>query len=416
MRLPWIVLAAGIYMAAAPSAMAHGGDSGAAPLPGSPDVETASVMPTARDMSMLNEVNRHRAQHGLPDLRYEPRLFACAREHSERQVRGHFLGHGDHAGGPDTFSARLRRQGYTGHAIAEVVAGDYVRVGDVLQKWLDSPSHRDMLLDPDMSEAAFACVNGDQPGMNRWTGILAEPLNRSRTLPLEPTDPREAAGPGAQPGRSVAEAGARVGSGFFVSPDGYFVTCHHVVAAGRRVVVRTPKGTFDAELIEANPEADLAVLKMAGTFEFLPVRGSAGMRLADRVATLGYPNVDLQGLSPKYSSGDVASLSGPDDDKRYVQVSLPIQPGNSGGPLVDASGCVVGVIAGQLDKGAALQQSGNLPENVNYAVRGTLLLGLLETVPGLMDKIRQAHEPALTTPQDVARALEAACGMVVVRR
>ncbi|MFM8980214.1 MAG: CAP domain-containing protein [Planctomycetia bacterium] len=188
--LPLVLVAAGGLCAdeLGPRALSGSPDaevvaSGAMPAPsvlkGSPDGELAAAIPTARDFSMLSEVNRARAQRGLPALRYEARLFACAREHSEQQVRGKFLGHGDRAGGTDTFSARLRTHGYAGRTIAEVVAGDYVQVGDALQKWLDSPAHADMLLDPDMVEAAFACVDGDTPGTNRWTGVLADPQGKA---------------------------------------------------------------------------------------------------------------------------------------------------------------------------------------------------------------------------------------------
>lgn len=173
-------------------------------LSGSPDGELA-VLPTARDFSMLNEVNRVRAQHGLTALRYESRLFACARQHSEQQLRGSFLGHGDRAGGSDTFSARLRAQGYAGRMLAEVVAGDYVQVSDALQKWLDSPAHRDMLLDPDMVEAAFACVDGDRPGLNRWTGVLADPQ-----VAATPVAPRMPAPVAAVPVPAVPQPATRV--------------------------------------------------------------------------------------------------------------------------------------------------------------------------------------------------------------
>lgn len=159
----------------------------AASLSGSPDGPVAA-MPTARDFDMFRQVNRVRAQHGLQPLRYEARLFACAHEHSTQQMRGAYLGHGDRAGGADTFSVRLRRQGYAGRTIAEVVAGDYPQVSDALQTWMGSPAHRDMLLDPDMVEAAFAFVEGPVAGSNRWTGVLADPAGKAT-----PVAPRAAA-------------------------------------------------------------------------------------------------------------------------------------------------------------------------------------------------------------------------------
>jgi TPR repeat protein len=206
------------------------------------------------------------------------------------------------------------------------------------------------------------------------------------------------------------------GSGFFVTSDGHFITNHHVVADAARIRVRTAAGTFPAAVIRSDPTNDIAILKVQGEFRALPVRGSRGLKLADRVATLGYPNPDLQGVASKYSSGEVAALSGPGDDPRFLQISVPIQSGNSGGPLVDTSGRVVGVVVSQLDKIATLKLTGNIPENVNYAIKGTILLGVMEAVPGLGDTLQS--EPA-TPPKhaaEVAKLLEAACGMVLVEK
>jgi S1-C subfamily serine protease len=69
------------------------------------------------------------------------------------------------------------------------------------------------------------------------------------------------------------------------------------------------------------------------------------------------------------TTGEIASLTGAADDPRYFQVSLPVQPGNSGGALVDARGNVVGIVAAKLDASAALAATGSLPENVNFAGR-----------------------------------------------
>lgn len=206
------------------------------------------------------------------------------------------------------------------------------------------------------------------------------------------------------------------GSGFFVTPDGFFVTNHHVVADAGRISVRTANGTFPATVVRADPTNDIAILKVSGEFPALPVRGSRGLKLADSVATLGYPNPELQGLATKYSSGEIAALSGPGDDPRFLQISVPIQPGNSGGPLVDSSGCVVGVVVSQLDKIATLKLTGNIPENVNYAIKGTILLGVMEAVPGLADKVRSEPANPLKDTAEVAKAVEAACGMVVVEK
>ena len=212
---------------------------------------------------------------------------------------------------------------------------------------------------------------------------------------------------------------ATTGSGFFVTPDGYFVTNHHVIADAVRIHVRTAAGTFPATVVRSDATNDVAILKVAnnlGEFSALPIRGSRALKMADRVATLGYPNPEIQGQAAKYSSGEIAALSGPGDDPRFLQISVPIQPGNSGGPLVDSSGCVVGVIVAQLDKIFTLKVTGSLPENVNYAVKGTILLGVMEAVPGLADKVQSEPAKPPKKASEVIKSLEAACGLVLVER
>src|SRR5471032_3027695 len=106
------------------------------------------------------------------------------------------------------------------------------------------------------------------------------------------------------------------------------------------------------------------------------------------VATVGFPNIGMQGFAPKLAKGEIASLSGAGDDARYCQISVPVQPGNSGGALVDEHGNVVGVVSAKLNASAALAASGALPENVNYAVKSSFLLSFLESVPAVADKLK----------------------------
>ena len=117
---------------------------------------------------------------------------------------------------------------------------------------------------------------------------------------------------------------------------------------------------------------DLALLKAEGRFAPLPVASSRAVKLGSTVATVGFPNIGLQGFAPKLAKGEIASLSGA-SDPRYFQISVPVQPGNSGGALVDERGNVIGVVAAKLNSATALAATGALPENVNYAVKSSFL-------------------------------------------
>lgn len=206
------------------------------------------------------------------------------------------------------------------------------------------------------------------------------------------------------------------GSGFFVTTDGYFVTNHHVIADARRIIVRTAAGAFPGKVVRVDSANDIAVLKVSGSFSALPVRGSGSLRLADRVATVGFPNPGIQGVAPKYSSGEVAALSGLRDDPRYIQISVPIQAGNSGGPLVDAKGCVVGIVAAGLNKERTAEETGDVPENVNYAVKGSLLVNLLESLGDDASLLTVSPKGVVHSASDIATAAEAASGMVIVEK
>jgi hypothetical protein len=183
------------------------------------------------------------------------------------------------------------------------------------------------------------------------------------------------------------------GSGFFVSSDGYLVTNNHVVKNARRLKVKTADGTFPAEVVRVDATNDLALLKVSGQFKPLCLSTNE-LQLGDAVFTIGFPDIVLQGTQPKYTDGKISSLSGLQDDPTQYQISVPVQPGNSGGPLVDALGGVQGVVVARLDDMAALRSVGSLPQNVNYAIKGNLL----------RDFLAQSPEVKLAPPMTTARS------------
>src|SRR5437868_6985124 len=171
------------------------------------------------------------------------------------------------------------------------------------------------------------------------------------------------------------------GTGFFITEDGYLITNEHVAGSEAQVRLVTREGLISAKVVKVDAANDLALLKAEGKFAALPVAASRTMKLGSTVATVGFPNIGLQGFAPKFARGEIGSLSGPQDDARYFQISVPVQPGNSGGALVDERGNVVGVVSAALSARAALAATGALPQNVNYAAERSFLLVLFESVP-----------------------------------
>ena len=123
------------------------------------------------------------------------------------------------------------------------------------------------------------------------------------------------------------------------------------------------------------------LLKVASKFRPLAVTNSGSIKLGDAVFTIGFPNIGVQGQEPKLTRGEINSLTGIKDSSRYFQISAPVQPGNSGGPLLDSLGNVVGVVAMSLNDLTFLRATGAVPQNVNYAVKSAHLIEFLEAIP-----------------------------------
>ncbi|HEY3644378.1 MAG TPA: serine protease [Gammaproteobacteria bacterium] len=174
------------------------------------------------------------------------------------------------------------------------------------------------------------------------------------------------------------------GTAFATNSPTTYVTARHVVDGAVRLHLYCgPDKVADAEVLAVDTSNDLAVLKSkmaAPAFLELAPADSAGP--GDHVFTIGFPTPDLLGVAPKYSDGAISALSGFGDTRSLMQITVPIQPGNSGGPLVDAQGRVVGVI----DSTAAVANfyklsGGALPQNINFAVSSYYLYPLVKDIP-----------------------------------
>jgi S1-C subfamily serine protease len=191
------------------------------------------------------------------------------------------------------------------------------------------------------------------------------------------------------------------------------ISNYHVVKDATQIRLVTSAGLIDAKVVRVDAANDLALLKADGRFAPLPITSSRTVKLGGTVATVGFPNIGMQGFAPKFARGEIASLSGAADDVRYFQISVPVQPGNSGGALVEEHGNVVGVVSAKLNASAALAASGALPENVNYAVKSSFLLSFLESVPEVSAKLK---EPISTERkfEDVVKSAQDAAVLVLV--
>ena len=133
-----------------------------------------------------------------------------------------------------------------------------------------------------------------------------------------------------------------VGSGFFVSPNGYVVTNYHVIQQGDTVRVSTyDKKQLNAEIVGIDRLRDLALLKVEGQYESLKLDDSDSLQVGRKVIAIGNP----LGLSFTVTEGIISGLNreGPNGLEEYIQTDVSLNPGNSGGPLINTEGEIVGI-------------------------------------------------------------------------
>lgn len=190
------------------------------------------------------------------------------------------------------------------------------------------------------------------------------PSSRPQVARANVDEPR----PARPPVRSKASG---YGTGFFVSRAGDFVTNEHVVRSCRSIEV-TPHGgrPVSARLAARDTAHDLALLEVDYRPTMVaPFRST--IRLGETVSVFGYPLPTLISSAGNFTSGSVSALAGLADNATQLQISAPVQPGNSGGPLLDGYGNVVGVVVAKLNALAVAQRvtGGDIPQNVNFAVK-----------------------------------------------
>jgi S1-C subfamily serine protease len=201
------------------------------------------------------------------------------------------------------------------------------------------------------------------------------------------------------------------GSGFFVTPDGYFITNDHVIRGAATVRIVQNGNKINAKIIRTDPANDLAVLKADGEFVFVRLGASRNVRLGQNVFTIGFPNPQIQGVAPKLTTGVISATTGIRDDPRLLQISIPVQPGNSGGPVIDENGDAVGVVSASLSALGLLRMSGSLPQNVNYAVKSSYVTALLEDV--LPAETSRESASAAHNQAEIMAAAEKAVALVL---
>lgn len=200
--------------------------------------------------------------------------------------------------------------------------------------------------------------------------------DKSNPLIVKPTgsETKTISQPAPQPAATKEEkVSYESGTGFAVRSDGYILTCYHVVKNADVVGVYYNSKIIPAKLTKYSRNNDLALLKIEkNTPHYLELDDSGNMSIGSHVFTIGFPVVEFLGIEPKYTDGTISSLSGMQDEASFMQISVPVQPGNSGGPLVNDRGKVVGIITSRAADIPFFKTTGSLPQNINWAVKAEI--------------------------------------------
>ena len=206
--------------------------------------------------------------------------------------------------------------------------------------------------------------------LERGIGVVAQILDDNSKANSETKPAGSASTSDSSPADNggTDEQEVRFGTGFLVSSNGDFLTNSHVVNGCQSVSIEG----VSAKIVAQDTSFDLALLHVSETTGKSPARfAQKPARLNSDVTVLGYPLPDLLG-GLNVTRGSVTSLKGLGGDAVRMQISAPVQPGNSGGPVVNAAGQIVGVVVSKLDAQMVANATGDIPQNINFAIRAEI--------------------------------------------
>ena len=197
---------------------------------------------------------------------------------------------------------------------------------------------------------------------------------------------------------------AASGSAFSVSFDGYLVTNNHVIEGCENVRVHSEGRVIDAAVISRDPGNDLAVIKANFRPAAVFALRESNPQLMQEIYVAGFPFGQNLSSSVKVTKGIVSSLTGLGNNFSNIQIDAAIQPGNSGGPIFDDNGNVLGVAVSSLDIKFALENFDAIPQNTNFGIKANIVSNLLSS-NGI--EVAQPNTSAISTAQLGALATDA---------
>ena len=192
------------------------------------------------------------------------------------------------------------------------------------------------------------------------------------------------------------------GSGFFINNRGHILTNAHVVDGCQAIKVPSYNQIHEAELLVSNKSLDIAVIKSEKPgSRYALFEPPNSVQLGQEVMVAGFPMRGVLADEMNFSQGAVSSMSGLSNDSRHFQMTAPVQPGNSGGPVIDSNGHVIGVVVSKLNALWSAQSTGTLTENINFAIKNLPISSYLDSngIEYFTDNAMNERDPV-----DIARS------------
>jgi S1-C subfamily serine protease len=168
------------------------------------------------------------------------------------------------------------------------------------------------------------------------------------------------------------------GSGFYVSDKGHIITNHHVIEGCEDMKVHSKGNVLETKKISEDRRNDLALLKTTESPKHSLALSMKSPFPLQEIIVAGYPFGEKVSSTLKFTQGIVSSIAGLGNDYSQIQIDAAIQPGNSGGPILDEYGNVVAVAVAKLSLKKILKDYGVVPENTNFGVKASAVRNLME--------------------------------------
>ena len=198
------------------------------------------------------------------------------------------------------------------------------------------------------------------------------------------------------------------GSGFFVNNQGQIVTNKHVISECLSISVSVDGKEKLAKILHSDENIDIAILDTGiSKADYIKIQPSnEKVRLGEEIIAIGFPLHGVLSSDPSLTTGNVSSLSGLENDQNNIQISSPIQPGNSGGPLLNNKGYLVGVVQSKLNTLRLAQYTGDIAQNVNFAVNTSALIQVLDESGITYKRERKMELKERSTPDIADEAIK----------